>query len=107
MPCYDAGYTAKELRGFDQEKIKFLESCLCAVLTSIGKQQSNIERKLLKDIDWEEAGISEADLIRWWRDHQYADSCRKELEKKKQRQNELKTSGINKLTAEEREALGL
>jgi hypothetical protein len=43
----------------------------------------------------------------WWRDHQAADRAREAKEKEDTERNALRASGLSKLTAEERKALGL
>jgi hypothetical protein len=43
----------------------------------------------------------------WWRDHQAADRAREAKEKAEAERQSLRVSGINKLTPEERKALGL
>ena len=43
----------------------------------------------------------------WWRDHQAADRAREAKEKAETERNALRASGLSKLTAEERKALGL
>jgi len=47
------------------------------------------------------------ELQTWWRDHQAADRKREAKEKADAKKAALRASGLSKLTAEERKALGL
>lgn len=89
-------YQAKQDKIFNENK--FLEAALCAVLTAItGPMQFQI-RELIVKIDWDEAGITSAQLETWWTDHQKKDAIRLEQER---------NQALAKLTPAEKKLLGL
>jgi hypothetical protein len=128
MPCYtpDANdYAARVARRaklekrFQKEvtKKKQLEAMFCAVLTVL---EGNTDRfqALLDSIDWVEAGVTKDQLVGWWEDHKREDAERRAKEqevedrrraKKEAKENKerLKKAALEKLTPEERKALGI
>lgn len=82
-----------------KKKIAFLESALCGAMNALEKH--NLET--YKVIDFKEAGITPKELKTWYKEHQKQDSIRKAEEAKKK----IKENALAKLTAEEKEILGL
>jgi len=88
-------------------QIAFAESALCAALNALEYVDSQVETitpktgSFLDWINYKEAGITKAALVSWRKRHAELD--------KKHREDAIakaKASGLAKLTADEREALG-
>jgi hypothetical protein len=62
-------------------------------------------------VDWREAGVTRKQAVDWWNRHKAADQARREREAREkaeqERNDRLKRSGLKKLTAAERRALGI
>lgn len=72
MPCRDGGPgEAETLRELSSEN-RFLEATLCGIL-SAGFD--------LDHVNWKEAGVSQQDVLKWWKKHQAADERRKQRER--------------------------
>ncbi len=84
------------------------EAALCGVFTAVetGAVAGGLD-SLLDAVDWKEAGVQRREVKTWWRGHKAEDERRRQREAAEKRKAELKTSALNKLTAEERTALGL
>ncbi len=86
------------------------EAVLCGLFTAMEKHPVSGENMLdlwLSNVDWKEAGVQRREVKTWWRKHKAEDERRRRLEAEERRKAELKASALNKLTAEERAALGL
>lgn len=92
-------------------RIAFAESALCQslaaiegmhqVLISVGVVSSRLHP--FDGIDFDAAGITKESLIEWWKNHKERDASIVEAN----RIAKLKKSALQKLTADERTALGL
>lgn len=107
MPCRD-DYPDPDPRELVNTMVN---AALCAVLTQLEQQHSSNDQNgleyVLNNINYKEAGIKRKDLERWWNEHKRQDQARREREAYEAEQQRLKTSGLSKLTTEERRALGL
>lgn len=120
MPCrdyyedYPEEYYAQTIQGL-KAQISFAESALCAAINVL---ESEHGENWIHKIDCQEAGIDPAELVKWRRAHQILDRKHRAERKKqaaaslrrKQKQEALlaqKRAIAEKLTAEEREALGI
>lgn len=115
MPCRDyyddhpeqyfKDVTEKQLK----KQISFAESALCQVLAALEHVDSLVETVSPKKgdfynwINFEEAGITKAQLVKWHKEHKALDQKHREEERIKK----LKESALAKLTAEEKKALGV
>lgn len=96
-----------------KKQIAFAESALCQtladferVLTALHEAHPDIYElspKPLNHINYTEAGITRKELERWWKQHKKLDAQHREAERLKK----LRASALNKLTEEERKALGI
>lgn len=59
MPCNDDG------------RIPVPDAALCAIIRVFVKRGTF--ETVLAEIDWQEAGVTEDELYRWWSDHKAAD----------------------------------
>lgn len=111
MPCRDffddhpEAYFREITAPALKKQISFAESALCAVLDALeraNRYSSNPLPSVMTWINFEEAGITEEELLKWRKTH-------KELDAKyrAQEQERLKASAKAKLTSEELKALGL
>lgn len=111
MPCrtdpYEEPYTPRLYHGLTAEE---LEATLCAVFTvleSIGEVSGNKLQKVVMQINWLDAGVDSRKVHNWWKSHKEADNRRRAYEEAERQKTELRNAALNKLTPEERKALGL
>jgi len=124
MPCKDCGPIFENDRPRNsktkqyEEKITFLEAALCASLEAqfrkfeykdiyTIKTDGEIRELMLSDLDYDEAGITRNELTLWWFEHLEKDKKRRMLEEKNAIINRRKLEALEKLTAEEKQLLGL
>jgi len=109
MPCSDGGYSDEVRVSRDEvQEHTMLEAAMCGILTVLAKNDSNNDLDyFFKNVDWKEAGVKRKTLEMWWRKHKKQDEERRAREAAARNKEQLKASAINKLTAEERAALGL
>ena len=98
MPCTDN-------RGNEENGV--LKAALCGVLTAINNRGEGEVEALLREVDWEETGVSRLYVDAWWKAHLKRDEDRRLEEDRKHRLEALQNSAYGKLTPEEREAVGL
>lgn len=73
MPCYDAGPTPAEVEASRKatadrnHRNAVADAALCGLFKAYG------EAAVLGSINYEDAGITKADLQKWWLQHQLAD----------------------------------
>ena len=115
MPCRDyyddhpeayfRDVTEKELK----KQISFAESALCQALVALEHVDSLVETVSPKKgsfydwINYAEAGITKAQLVKWHKEHKILDQKHREEERIKK----LKEAALAKLTDEEKKALGV
>jgi hypothetical protein len=116
MPCRDYYDDHPELYFKEvtepalKAQVSFAESALCAALSTIEKmltKQGSGDfgyRDVYEAIDCDDAGITEAELRKWHKEHKATDL---KLRRAAEKQAALKASALKKLTAEEKKALGL
>jgi hypothetical protein len=89
--------------------VSFAESALCAALAALEHVDTLVETVSPKKgdfYDWlnfKEAGITKAQLVKWHKNHKKLDAQHREQERLKK----IKETALAKLTDEERNALGL
>lgn len=123
MPCrdfyddYPEAYYGPKIQSKDEEieklkkKVSFAESALCLALNTLEQVLLGVRKDFDDEIktnpfdvmDMEEAGITRKDLEKWWKKHKKLDEKHRAKEKKEQ----LRKQALDKLTTEERKALGL
>ncbi len=107
MPCRDYYDDHPEQYFHDitlpglKKQISFAESALCGALDALSRLSKNTTG--LEHINYRECGITREELEIWRKKHKTLD----EKHKKEERRKKLQMTALNKLTAEEREALGL
>ena len=127
MPCNDwsgvsdtvsgrAYDTARKTSEKYREQCMRVEAMLCAIL-SVHESLGTLGIHLIH-VDWNEAGVTEAEFEAWWEDHKAKDQARKEAEKRvaefhvreaeaREVRERIRTEALSKLTPEERQALGV
>lgn len=101
MPCRDLDdcplcnddSTAKN------KEIQFLTASLCAILNAIRDNPTDMVGYYLQKADWEKAGVERKEFEAWWKKHKKRDIER--------HRKEVRMSALAKLTAEEKEVLGV
>jgi hypothetical protein len=109
MPCSDGGWS-DEVRVSSDEvaEHRMLEASMCGILTVLEKQfKDGSLSHILNTVDWQEAGVKRKTLEAWWKAHKKKDEERRAREEAARRKEELKASGLSKLTPEEKAALGI
>lgn len=116
MPCRDYYDDHPELYFKEvtepalKSQISFAESALCATLNALDRTLTKLgsgdfgPRDIYEIINYDDAGITEAELRKWHKEHKALDL---KLRRAAEKQAALKQSALNKLTAEEKKALGL
>lgn len=75
MPCFDNSFESRP----DPHRLlqmQHAEAILCGLLTAI-EQNTSVEAAL-KQVDWEQAGVSIDSARLWWADHKAKDASKKE-----------------------------
>ncbi len=109
MPCSDGGYNDEvRVSRDDVREHDMLEAAMCGILTVLeaGASGQSLDY-LLGYVDWKEAGIKRKTLETWWRKHKKQDEERRAREAAALNKEQLKARAMEKLTVEERAALGL
>lgn len=108
MPCRDFEDDRNVLTNGERKELKMLEAAMCGILTVLENHAAvpPID-EVFAFVDWKEAGVSRAELERWWYVHKAADAVRRAREEAERVKAELKKSALDKLTDEEKQALGL
>lgn len=114
MPCRDDYGPSVNDTVVDNSTYNDLQTAsagLCALLSQFESDDPITLNYYLSNIDWKEAGITEKQFKSWWLKHKMLDAQRRErerLERERVATNALnRRSGLAKLTAAERKALGL
>lgn len=92
-----------------KKQVSFAESALCQTLWALENMRTTLSTvtavmgSALDYIDYAAAGITRKELEVWWKNHKKLDAKHREEERLKN----VKKAALAKLTAEEREALGI
>ena len=103
MPCYDGGedrYTSGHLVDYTARRLAFFEAVACMLMKHVSDGQ-------LTKQDYKNAGVTREAVDAWWKQHREEDAIRFAEEKEEARIEKIRTNAINKLTKDERFALGL
>ncbi len=115
MPCRDyyddhpEQYFKEVTEPALKKQIAFAESALCQALVVIKHLDSLVETTRPKQgdfydwINFKEAGITKAQLIKWHKDHKILDARHREEERLKK----VKEAALAKLSEEEKKVLGV
>ena len=116
MPCRDYydDHPEQYYRDVTQPALKrqiaFAESVLCQALATIEHMDKLIEElsqpKQSDFYDWinfKEAGVTKAQVVKWHKDHKFLDARHREEARLKQ----VREAALAKLTPEERQVLGI
>ena len=103
MPCNYYGPGEYEAT-LSQENLR-LEAALCAFITAAEKLGMYWETRDV--VDWAEAGVSNEWFDAWWIEHKRKDAERRQREADALKRRNMASQVIDKLTPEEREALGI
>lgn len=99
MPCtvqeYGSGPSREDLE---------IRASWCAILTVL--ENSGMLESVLTACDWKEAGVTKAEVLKWWAEHKEQDRKRRAWERADRKKREVKKQALAKLTPEERKALG-
>ena len=83
------------------EEHRLFEAAMCAVLTQLETEKTPDEfKRFLKDINWQEAGVSKSMLKKWWTEHKARDVFRRFDEAAEREEQQ----GCNKFIEQRREA---
>lgn len=109
MPCRDDGWPPTEHEILTAQT----PAMLCAVLKALdkvlgpGPSERPNALTVLQAIDWEEAGVTAADFVRWRSLHAARDAARLEHERRRESEEKAKARALEKLTPQEQAALGV
>ena len=115
MPCRDyyddhpQAYFKDVTEPALKKQIAFAESALCQALTALEHVDTLVETVSPKKgdfydwINFKEAGITKAQLVKWHKEHKKLDAQHREQE----RLQKLKEGALAKLSPEERAVLGI
>jgi hypothetical protein len=92
--------------------IAAFEAAMCGLFTAIEKSGNDTTpegrlKMMLEKVDWGEVGVKRKTVEIWWKKHKAEDEERRARERAARRKEELKASGLSKLTPEEKVALGI
>lgn len=108
MPCTDGGPSPSEEARFERQRADWFKATLCGIFTHLEAQPiEGLLNDLLDNLDYEEMGVTREEVQAWWHKHKLADKRRRAEEARKKRAEEARKRGLEKLTTEERQALGL
>jgi hypothetical protein len=110
MPCTDGTSSEERIQERELEvqrhyesKINTISAMLCGVLTWAEKKK--LLSRILNEIDWKEAGITEDRFSRWWAKHKAIDGRRVESDRRIEKHRRLVASARKKLTTDELRAI--
>lgn len=112
MPCHDPDNWQPMPQTSHGMTFRHFEAALCGILDAVERygNDTTLEgrvKMLFDRVDWDEAGISRRTVEVWWHNHKQDDAERRAREAAERRKEELRASGLSKLTPEERAALGI
>ncbi len=96
MPCYTPPPTIEQMNESGRLASTQLEAVLCGIISHHGQN-------ILIGLDYEEIGVPDETVNRWWVRHKKEDDARRAREEAQRKKQEV----INTLTPEQKEALGL
>ncbi len=100
MPCI-VEETSDERNERHYMESKLPMAVLCAVFRHMENSGFSV-RETIEDLDLAEAGVPVEDVMRWWGEHKFRDSLRKDEEhKRKARYKELLSKSTASMTPEE------
>jgi hypothetical protein len=107
MPCTDGGvhYPPSREEVLDEKA----PAMLCAIMSAISNGENipiTLDR-VLRHVNWKEAGVTRAEFDEWWKLHQRRDAARRAREAADAKAAALRKKAASKLTKAEREALGV
>ena len=101
MPCYDhRDYDTNHAYDYTAKRLAFFEAIACMLMKHVSDGQ-------LTKQDFKNAGVTREAVDTWWKKHREEDARRIAQENEAARIEKIRISAINKLTKDEREALGL
>lgn len=103
MPCVTET-DAERSRALASE-MQLLTGSLCAVLSWL--ERRSLLQTTLDEIDWAEAGVERVHLRKWWSQHRRRDQQRRREEMEERSRQRTRRRALEKLSPEEREALGI
>lgn len=95
MPCTYTGSIEGDRALASSERLTEVTEMLCRTLT-------RFEGILNTELNSPLAGVLDDDIVKWWEEHKVIDARRRKRERE-----ELRAKALAKLTAEERQLLGL
>lgn len=82
MPCYMFGSADADSAAIANEELARRDAMLCAVLTVVEKHLGESVDSIFRLVNKKEAGVSGAQIRRWWKQHKKQDDVRRELERR-------------------------
>jgi hypothetical protein len=120
MPCRDfyddhpEEYFKKFTAPAMKKQISFAESALCQTLAALeiahkaaAANGMNGKGDVYDRIDFEAAGITKTELVKWYKEHKALDAKHRKEAEAKRKQDNLRDTALAKLTPAERKALGV
>ncbi len=105
MPCYDGQCDSNYSN--EESLRKEVEALLCVTLKYIESLDSKQIEDMCNHTDWVEAGVTESQLLSWWKSHKQQDTIRRKREREAKKKEEERNKVLKKLTHYERELLGI
>lgn len=106
MPCTDGGPSRVYNSYPSGLSLEEIEAMLCAALRFIGNNHTYFMRPT-ELLDHQEAGVSPDNMNLWWDEHLEKDRKGRAAEAEARRINNLRRDALEKLSPEERKALGI
>ena len=106
MPCRDGMEDFRRSEEYAERAL--IRAALCAVLTALERESGgDLYENVLSFIDWKEAGVTEKEFRKWWKDHKMEDAERRAYEREERRKEEVRKFALSKLSDEEKKILGV
>lgn len=104
MPCYDP-QRPEDVNIEQSKEIRKLNAMLCGFTTAL--HERNVLESWVKQVDWNEAGVTKEDFVTWWENHQREDRDRIVRELRERNRVAIRKHAIEKLSPLEQEVLGI
>lgn len=101
MPCFGGGQMEEDTR-----EGQCIEAALCGILSFI-ESSGELASSFLVSVNWKEAGVTQQWVEGWWEAHKEKDKRRRVYEEAERKRALVRLEAIQKLTPEERAALGI
>ena len=105
MPCRDDYNDDSRISHTELNRLGSVEAAFCGIVSVL--EQTDALEKVLKQVDWAEAGVTKKQFRTLWAEHKAKDEARREREAAERARLQKIEQAKAKLSGEERKLLGI